>query len=211
MSDDLRNQIYDNMNLKSTDDLVEIWLKNDRNEWTDVAFNIIEEIILKRTGELPSREEYTLEENLRIEKEKTLIFQAEIENKAVFYEPKEVLQLERWMYRIALYAIVVTAIANLLKLPEIYTTLMNYFVSNEGTMILIWFLSIGLCVILLPIQCLLIYFPLKAFAYILKILMAMEFKSRGADISLLPVLTPDNFDKRYPFLSKPFPPGRFLF
>ena len=49
----LRDQIYANMELKTTEELQEIWEKNDRGEWSGTAFEIIKEVLFQRTGELP--------------------------------------------------------------------------------------------------------------------------------------------------------------
>ena len=53
ISNDLRNQIYNNMQLKSTDELLRIWKQNDHEEWSDVAFEAVKQILLQRTGTLP--------------------------------------------------------------------------------------------------------------------------------------------------------------
>ena len=53
MSYDLRKQIYNNLIIKETEDLLEIWLKGDINEWKDDVFEIVKEILLERLGYLP--------------------------------------------------------------------------------------------------------------------------------------------------------------
>jgi hypothetical protein len=53
MNDDLRTQIYNSMNLKETDELVEIWQQQNSKEWSDLAFDVVEEILRDRLGELP--------------------------------------------------------------------------------------------------------------------------------------------------------------
>lgn len=53
MDNNLRKQIYDSMNVRETDYLVEIWQENDRKEWSDLAFSVIREILINRLGELP--------------------------------------------------------------------------------------------------------------------------------------------------------------
>ncbi len=45
MNDNLRNEIYSNMNFKETDELIDIWEQHNLDEWTDVAFDVIEEIL----------------------------------------------------------------------------------------------------------------------------------------------------------------------
>ncbi len=44
MAIDFRTRLFENINLKNTDELLSIWKKNDRAEWSDDAFIIIEEI-----------------------------------------------------------------------------------------------------------------------------------------------------------------------
>ena len=56
--DMLRKQIYGNMNLKDTDELLTIWRKGDHKEWTETAFEVVEEILLARLGEIPPEEEH---------------------------------------------------------------------------------------------------------------------------------------------------------
>jgi hypothetical protein len=51
----LRQQIYKSMNEKDTRELSEIWKANDRNEWSDQTFDIIEEILQNREVEIPEQ------------------------------------------------------------------------------------------------------------------------------------------------------------
>lgn len=53
ISDAIRDQIASNMELKTTEELKTILDQNDREEWTDAAFEVVKEILLKRTGEIP--------------------------------------------------------------------------------------------------------------------------------------------------------------
>ncbi len=52
----LPNQVYDNMRLKETEELIEIWKRGDRTEWSDTAIEVVKEILLERLGELPPQE-----------------------------------------------------------------------------------------------------------------------------------------------------------
>ncbi|MGA7193313.1 MAG: hypothetical protein WBW94_06745 [Anaerolineales bacterium] len=49
----LRDEIYANMQLKTTDELLRIWEENDHEEWTPLAFDLIKQILFQRTGVLP--------------------------------------------------------------------------------------------------------------------------------------------------------------
>jgi len=53
MEDFLRKQIYDNLNLRETEDLLEIWQAANTDEWAEGTFEIIREILLERLGSVP--------------------------------------------------------------------------------------------------------------------------------------------------------------
>ena len=57
MNNGLRKTIFDNFLLKETDELVEIWITNDRVEWSDTAFEVIQEILEQELDELPPQNE----------------------------------------------------------------------------------------------------------------------------------------------------------
>jgi hypothetical protein len=56
MADELKDHIRVNMREKDTQELIEIWKKNDRTEWTAEAFDAVREILMERTGELPPQD-----------------------------------------------------------------------------------------------------------------------------------------------------------
>ena len=48
MTNELHKQIYNELNLRETNDLLEIWQTNNRAEWSDIAFEIIKQILTER-------------------------------------------------------------------------------------------------------------------------------------------------------------------
>jgi hypothetical protein len=50
---ELRNEIYANMQLKTTDELLKIWEGNDHEEWTPLAFDVIKQILFQTIGVIP--------------------------------------------------------------------------------------------------------------------------------------------------------------
>lgn len=58
-TDSLRDQIYSNMQLKSTNELMRILKQNDHKEWSDAAFEVVKQILLQRTGSLPDVQDKT--------------------------------------------------------------------------------------------------------------------------------------------------------
>lgn len=52
----LRQQTYDAMDEMDTDQILEIWQEADHDEWTDLAFEVVQQILLERLGEVPARE-----------------------------------------------------------------------------------------------------------------------------------------------------------
>jgi hypothetical protein len=181
MSNELRQEIYNNLNLKETEELVEIWQKNDRVEWSETTFDVLQEILQQRLGELPPQDEpifeYTdTEEEIKPDDEQTI----DDDNQPEFYQPREVLWLDKWLYRAAIAAIVASVISSLLELPRMQRITLSYFAGNSLSAANLWSWVIAIVVFSFAVvlQCILIYFPLKALGTILKILMEMEFNSR---------------------------------
>lgn len=53
----LRDQIRNSLNLKDTEELVEMWRTHDTEEWTDLAFEVVKDILQERLGEVPPQYE----------------------------------------------------------------------------------------------------------------------------------------------------------
>jgi hypothetical protein len=49
----LRKQIYERMNFKETDELLQIWYEANHEEWTDLAIDVVGDILVERLGEIP--------------------------------------------------------------------------------------------------------------------------------------------------------------
>jgi hypothetical protein len=181
MSDDFRKQIYNTLNLKETDELVEIWKTNDRVEWEETTFDVVREILLERLGELPSQDEPVLEhiEEDEFDDHESLISFTDEENAPVFYKPQEVLWLDKWVNRAAKASIIASVLANLLYLPQMQGIVLSYFRGNVEWNTVAWLIGLVIFAFSVALQAIIIYFPLKALGFILKILMEMEFNSRG--------------------------------
>lgn len=182
MSNNLRNQIYSNLNMKDTEELVEIWQTNDRVEWSETTFDVLQEILRERLGELPPQDEPILEytdDNEVEDIETDFEFLIDDENFPEFYDPYEVLQLEKWLYKAAIAAIIASAISSLIALPQLKATVLSYFLGNLEWSFVAWLIAIVIFAFGVALQSIIIYFPLKALGSILKILMEMEFRSRG--------------------------------
>lgn len=61
-SDPLYTQIYKKLQEKETEELLEIWQQNNRDEWSDNAFTAIHEILLERLGSEPPQQEALAED-----------------------------------------------------------------------------------------------------------------------------------------------------
>jgi hypothetical protein len=178
MSSDLHMQVYNNLNLKETDELVEIWQKNDRVEWTEDTFNIIRDILLERLAELPLQDEPILEYTNEDE-EYDDEFMGDNENPPEFYNPREVLRLEKWLDRAAIASIIGSFVSSLIALPNLQRIVLSYFMGNLEWNLVAWMITIVVLIFVAALQGIILYYSLKALGSILKILMEMEFNSRG--------------------------------
>jgi hypothetical protein len=183
MSGELRGQIYENMNLKETDELLDIWETNDQVEWSDEAFSVVEEILKARIGNLPAQNEPILEyaDEEIIDVDDLEDWEGKLldnESQPEFYDTLEVITLNDNINKTAKAVIVVNAILGLFYFQTYRNIVQGIFPSMGDiprvlTSLLFMVLSVGL-------QIALTYFPLKALGHILRILMQMEFNSRNA-------------------------------
>ena len=183
MSNELHNQIYNELNLRETEDLLEIWRENDHEEWSDTAFEVIKEILSERLGEVPPQElPRNEQEKERFEDDGLDEWEAKVldnESQPEFYDTLEVLELKDNINRVATGVIVVYTLLGLLNLETVSAFLRGLPIPFSETIRslpheIYTLLAFGL-------QIVVTYFPLKALSHILRILMEMEFRSRKAN------------------------------
>lgn len=183
MNDELYKQIHANVHLKETDELLEIWQTNDRTEWSDTAFDVIRDILTQRKVEIPVQNDPIYEHVEEVDVEKYGFSDLELkiiddENPPAFYDPFEVLNTSENIDYAAKAAIIISLLALVPEIIQIknVTDMMFYGTSFMDFISIVS--SIGLTVVGVVFQIIFTYFPLKALARILRILMEMEFKSR---------------------------------
>ena len=204
MSDSLRKQIHKNFDHKETEILLDIWQKNDRTEWSNMAFEVLETIINERQVELPPQNEpineyieekpssplsekakkllELLQRKYTPEDEATYAYLVNSnEGFPAFYSPKEVLKVYDWLNKIAIAIIPLYIIIGVTLTLKTYVNIVgSYFINAPVNMsLLIWLIALVLVSIGIALQIALTYYPLKALAHILRILMEFEYRSRG--------------------------------
>lgn len=100
------------------------------------------------------------------------------QNQPEMYDVLEVLSLKDNINKVAKAVVVVYIILAIANFQSIQWMLQGYFPSMDELPGILW--SLFLTVIATGARIAVIYFPLKALAYILRILMEMEFNSRNA-------------------------------
>lgn len=181
MNDNLHDQIYRNLVSKENDELLEIWKRNDRIEWSDTTFEVIEEILRTRNIEIPLQDHINqdkvdeeIDDNLE-EWENKLI---DNENQPDFYDTLEVISLNKNIKLTAKAYVVITAGVALFRLRFIPMMFIGGFPPN-GEIVTIFF-TVSSVVLETGVSIFIMYFMLKATTQILRMLMEMEFNSRGA-------------------------------
>lgn len=178
MSNDLRQQIYGSLNQKESDDLIGIWEANDRTKWTDLALDVVKEILLERNIDLPDQNAPVLDNG---EEDALASSESDDDNAPVFYRPGEVVGLALWIDKVAIAAIVVSVISHLIFLPSMQQNVHSFFDFKIEWYSASWFIAILINAIEAAYTSALYYFPLKGLNFVLNILMEMEFNSRSAD------------------------------
>jgi hypothetical protein len=179
MGSGLRNQIYSNLNSKDTEELLDIWKTNDRVEWSDLAFEVLEEILSQRVGSLPKQNEPIFEYDEAEEDDDLEDWEAKIldnENQPELYDTLEVIDTVDNINKVAKAVIVIYAFINLTNTYLFGLILRGMSPSLEESASALW--DLFTTIITTTFQIAVVYFPLKALSHILKILMEMEFNSR---------------------------------
>ncbi len=180
--DDLSKQIYNQLNLKETEELLEIWQTNNRYEWTDVAFAHIETILKERKQTLPVQKPATFEKIEDIDNENLKDWEiklVEAENQPDFYDTVEVLGLIKWLDWAEKATWVIVLIFNVLNIRTFFNSINVFFPDARyfPLVLLITFVGVFINYIL---GVLLTVIILKTLSQVLRILMEMEFNSRKA-------------------------------
>ena len=173
------------MALKETEELLEIWRANNRFEWSDAALDIVKEILTERGIELPAQHEPMYERPEDEIDEEHDFSEGELriigdENPPDFYDPFDVVLITKQIDRIAKWMIVFTILYNAINYQRIMGMVQPIFIRNLDS-VFVHVFAVLLLAINTAIGIVLSYFPLKALAHVLRILMEMEFRSRKAN------------------------------
>lgn len=184
MSNQLHEQIYQNMNLKETDELLAIWQTNNRAEWTDEAMAIVKDILLERGVEIPNQVDpvYEIEAEEEIDDglDEWEVKLLEDENQPDFYDTLEVIDLKDKINKTAKAVIVVYVLESIIYFRSYLSLVGSYFMNYDTFTPLVYFIAFVAALLSTAVSIAIIYFPLKALSTILRILMEMEFRSRKA-------------------------------
>jgi hypothetical protein len=176
-------QVYERMNLRGTEELLVIWAKNDRVEWSDLTFEVIKSILHERSvaptaqndpvyaHPSPKGISYKLKEFLGISEEADRLT-ADGETANLFYRPQKVALLQKWIRLTVIVVIVANVVPAILSLFSVKWTVM-YFGDRWGLISYAASILVALVGgIVLPVT------ALKGISYILNILMQLECNSR---------------------------------
>src|SRR4030067_158190 len=119
MSKELREQIRNNLILKDTYELLEIWRVNNHVVWSDLTFEVLREILRDRIREIPPQDEPILEDEeivqdtYDLEEWETKLLNNEIQPE--IYDTLEVLQLRDNINKLIIGVVVVYILLALLN------------------------------------------------------------------------------------------------
>ncbi len=184
MNAELHQQIYQNMNLKETDELLAIWQRNDREEWSDEAMEIVKDILTERSVEIPEQTE-TAGENEEADALDDGLDEWEIrllenKNQPEFYDTIEVIDLKKKI-NITTRAVVIIYVLESVVLFQWYVGVIQFYFPNfQEYAPWIYLIALIVAILSVAITIAIAYYPLKALSSILRILMEMEFRSRKA-------------------------------
>lgn len=182
MSEELREQIRNSLNLKDIYELLEIWKTNNRVEWSDTAFEVLREILNERVKEIPQQDEPIFEKEEFVQKSRRLEdWEQKLldnEDQPKLYNPLEIITFGRNINRLVIAVAIVYILLAMLNFQPLRMYFEGVTVFTNDINVSTPNMIVSILTILLQIA--FIYFPLKALRQILKILMEMEFNSRKA-------------------------------
>jgi hypothetical protein len=186
-NEELRRQIYSNLNLKETDELLDTWQANNRAEWSDEAFEVIKAILKERGVEIPEQNDpvYEVEEEPvdgeTLDNDGLEGWEAKLlddEDQPEFYDTLEVITLKDNINKVTKAVIVIYALQSIPTLQWSSQLIASYFPDRQTFMPFIYLVTLLLTALGTAVSIAIVYFPLKALIHILRILMEMEFNSR---------------------------------
>lgn len=184
MNDNLSKQIREHLNLKTTDELLEIWQDNDRVEWSEAAFEVIQEILTERGEEIPEQDEPIHEHIEEVDTVKEFGFTEgelkiiEAKDQPELYDPLDVLLIKKRIEQAAAISIILTVISTIFTYPQSKSMASSLLQSFPPLTSLEIPIAVTATLIAIGMAVVTTYLPLKALARILQILMEMEFNSR---------------------------------
>jgi len=181
MSNELRQQMHNELSLRETEDLLEIWRTNDHEEWSDTAFEVVKEILSERLGEVPPQElpsdeqedEESLEDDGLDEWEAKLL---DDENQPELYNTREFLRIKDNIDKVAFAAVIVYILLGLLNFSFIRMLFQGIVLSPSEIAKTVP--DMLFTIISVSFRIAITYTPLKALSQVLRILMEVEFRSR---------------------------------
>lgn len=182
MNEKLRDHLYNNFSEKDTEELLDIWQTNNRVEWSNLAFEAIEDILKKRIGTLPTQNDPILDydnENIFNKDDDLEEWEVKLldnENQPELYDTLEVLNLKDNINKVAKAVVIINVIYAILNFQTFQGFFLGIFPSIDEIPSVL--MSLFWTVLITGLNIVTIYFPLKALSHILRILMEMEFNSR---------------------------------
>ncbi|MBA4384658.1 MAG: hypothetical protein C0410_07970 [Anaerolinea sp.] len=172
------NTIYRNLSLKDTEDLIGYWQKKDRQEWTEIAFDVMEKILIERLGELPNKDDVDISNfNKILHNQKTNIYtelKALInDNDPVFYDPNKITLLVKWIFRCMNILIILYITQFVFENVSLFRAIFFEDYGMSSLIIDLIFSILGLLIVIV-----MIFIQYKAMGYVLKMLREMEINSR---------------------------------
>jgi hypothetical protein len=180
-------QVYKRMRLRGTDELLNIWETNDRVEWSDLTFEVIKEILQKRSVEPPAQNDPVyihpspknipdkLKEVLGISEDADRL-SAGGETARLFYKPQKAITLQKWIDLTMILVIVVNIVSAIPLFIDNKWTALSF--GNQRSLIAYAISILANLVVNMALPVI----ALKILSYVLNILMQFEFNSRAASI-----------------------------
>lgn len=168
--------------------MTDIYL-NKADEFTELGYKVVQEILLKRLGSLPEHKPDTISQPFELgDGESVSLNEDDIQSefRPEFYNPNNVIRLEKLLYAAGRTLLWVLTLSLFTTYPYYQNFIRTYFPGLMSNPFIIIFLTVIIMILNYVLSVVVMVLPLIGIAKLLRILMQMELDSRGITLTVVP-------------------------
>lgn len=123
----LQQRIIENMQEKETEELLQTWKKNNRKEWSDLAFEVIHDILFERLGTVPDQTPPLANDAPEMNETREENVEDNNADGEIFHDPNMILRIALWARLASWLVLVLGAALIILRILADLDNIQNFF------------------------------------------------------------------------------------